>query len=107
MNRPMNLFAGLAERVERGDSSAQGELRHTLEPELIRIVRRVVQRGAGHSPMDRHILAEAGRVGLDAAAARSEDGERLISKVARSVSASVVERMSPLRQTRIEDTICT
>lgn len=108
MNRSKNLFSGLAQRVESGDSSAQLELRRSLEPEMIRIVRRVVQCGAGRSSMDRRILAEAGRIGLDAVAAASEDGERLICKVAHCISACFVEgmRSSPLDRGRIDETVC-
>lgn len=87
MNRSKNVFAMLADRVEEGDSSAQGELSRKLEPELVHIVRRVVQSGAGHSSMDRRILAEARRVGLDADMAKSEGGEQLVRKVARCVSS--------------------
>jgi hypothetical protein len=87
MNRSKNVFAMLADRAEEGDSSARGELSRQLEPELVHIVRRVIQSGAGLSSMDRRILAEARRVGLDAVVARSEDGELLIRKVARCVSS--------------------
>ena len=91
MNRFKNVFAMLADRAEDGDSSAQGELSRKLEPELVHIVRRVIQSGAGHSSMDRRILAEARRVGLDADVARSEEGELLIRKVARCVSSLLLD----------------
>jgi hypothetical protein len=91
MNRSKNVFAMLADRAQEGDSSAQGELSCKLEPELVHIVRRVIQTGADHSSMDRRILDEARRVGLDADVARSEDGELLIRKVARCVSSLLLE----------------
>jgi hypothetical protein len=91
MNRSKNIYAMLADRAEKGDSSAQGELRRKLEPELVHIVRRVVQSGAGHSSMDRRILAEARRIGLDADVAASDDGELLIRKVARCVSSLLLD----------------
>jgi hypothetical protein len=91
MNRSKNVFAMLADRAAEGDSSAQGELSRKLEPELVHIVRRVVQSGAGYSSMDRRILAEARRIGLDADAATSEDGELLIRRVARCVSALLLD----------------
>jgi hypothetical protein len=87
MNRSKNVFAMLADRAQEGDSSAQGELSCKLELELVHIVRRVIQTGAGNSSMDCRILAEARRVGLDADVARSEEGELLIRKVARYVSS--------------------
>ena len=91
MNRSKNVFAMFADRAAVGDSSAQGELIQKLEPELVHIVRRVVQSGAGNSSMDRRILAEARRVGLDADVATSEDGELLIRKVARCVSSLLLD----------------
>jgi hypothetical protein len=108
MHPSMNAFVLLADRTEAGDSFAQGELRRKLEPEMVRIVRRVVQHGAGRSSMDRRILAEADRVGLDAEAAAGADGELLIRKVARCVSALFVDglRSRGLERDRVGETIC-
>jgi len=87
-----NVFASLAARAQGGDRLAQTELRQHLEPEMIRIVRRVVQSGCSHTSMDRRILAEARRVGLDSGGATVER-ERLIRAVARSLSALFVDAM--------------
>ena len=109
MHSSMNAFVQLADRTEAGDSFAQVELRRKLEPAVVRIVRRVVERGAGPSSMDRRILAEADRVGLDAEAAAGADGELLIRKVARCVSSLFVDglRARGLDRDRVEDTVCT
>src|SRR5262245_26756118 len=108
MHRSPNVFGLLAERAESGDVAAQHELLGELEPEMIFIVRRVVQRGVGWSSMDRRILAEAGRIGLDAEAAAGADGEHLICKVARCVSALFVDRLGARSSEgcRVHDTIC-
>jgi hypothetical protein len=108
MLRSKNPFAVLAERAEMGDSSAQFELRQKLEPEMIRIVRRVIRQGNPQTAAHRRILAEARRVGLDAAVAASVDGERLIRKVACSVSVLFVDglRSKAGPRLRIEETFC-
>lgn len=108
MHRSKNPYVVLADRAEGGDSSAQRELRRKLEPQLVHIVRRVVQEGAGRSPMDRRILVEADRIGLDAEAAAGADGAQLILKVARCVSALFVDGLCsrPLDRCRVEETVC-
>ncbi len=107
MYRSQNSIVLLADQAKGGDSRAQGELRRKLESEMIHIVRRVMQ-CSGRSSLDRRILAEAGRIGLDAKAAICADGEHLMRKVAHCVSARFVEGMcsGPLDQGRIEDTVC-
>src|SRR5262245_51321435 len=104
MHRSQNILATLADRAQGGDVSAQNELCRTLEPEMVRIVRRVVQTGGGRSSMDRRILVEADRIGLDAKAAASADGEQLIRRVARSISALFVARLSSTPFARIDET---
>jgi hypothetical protein len=106
MHRSTNAFVGLADRAELGDLSAQGELRRQLEPEMVYIVRRVIRTGSGDSSMARRILAEARRLGLDADVAAGADGDLLIRKVARSVSALFVDGLraksagrSPMEET--------
>jgi hypothetical protein len=86
-----DVLEGLVERAEAGDPSAQTELYRQLEPQMVRIVRRVVRHGAGVSSIDRRIQREAYRIGLDARAAQSADGDRLIRKVARCLSAVFVD----------------
>ena len=107
MIRSQNIFVTLADRAEAGDVSAQSELCGTLEPEMVRIVRRVVQAGTGRSSMDRRILVEADRIGLDAKAAASADGEQMIRKVARCMSVFFVDRLRSRSLARIDETVCT
>lgn len=107
MNRANNVFAVLADRVEDGDSSAHTELRRELEPEMIHIVRRVIRSGAGHSCIDRRILAEARRIGLDSDAAE-EKSDQLIRKVARCISGLFVEGLRARRAESFaeKETVC-
>ena len=109
MHRSQNAFTMLADRAEMGDSSASHELRRKLEPEMIRIVRRVIRAGSGRSPMDRRILAEANRIGLDADRAASADGDLLIRKVALCVSSLFVDglRARSVDRLPMEETVCT
>jgi hypothetical protein len=106
MYRSQNEFVALADRAEAGDAWAQGELCRTLEPEMVRIVRRVVQSGSGRSSMDRRILVEADRIGLDAEAAASADGELLIRKLARFLSAVFIDGLRSRSLARVDETIC-
>lgn len=93
MQRSHNVFVQLANQAETGDSSAQVELRRQLEPELVHIVRRVLGGGAGQSSVDRRIIAEAHRLGLNADRAAGVEGELLIRTVARTVSNLLAERI--------------
>lgn len=101
-----NAFALLADRA-RGDASAKVQLRRELEPELVRIVRRVVQHGTGYSPLDRRILAEADRFGLDSVTAASDQEDFLVRQVARAICAQVVSgsRPAPRKSVVSEDTV--
>ena len=93
MQRSNNVFVTLANQAEAGDSTARLELHRHLEPEMVHIVRRVLRAGAGHSAVDRRILAEARRLGLNAEVAGSADDELLIRTVARAVSNLLVDGM--------------
>ena len=108
MQRSNNIFARLANQAVSGDSSAQSELRRQLEPEMVHIVRRVLREGPGHSSMDRRILAEARRLGLNAELAASTDGELLIRTVARAVSNLLVEgmRTKAKKPFNMQETVC-
>ena len=108
MQRHENQFTKLAARVQDDESGAGNELRHRLEPELVRIVRRVIRQGIGRSPVDRRILAEAHRLGLDAESAETDAGECLVRSVASSVSALLLARLRPhaVDSRAIGDTLC-
>ncbi|MBM3995675.1 MAG: hypothetical protein FJ303_16210 [Planctomycetes bacterium] len=86
MFRSSNIFSALMDRVQVGDKTAQLELRQKLEPEMVFIVRHVIEKGVGHSPMDRRILAEARRLGVHAGMIATTDGEALIRQIAECVS---------------------
>lgn len=104
-----NAFASLALRAGNGDVSAKAQLRRDLEPELIHIVRRVLQEGTRRSPLERSILAEAERLGLNADGSETDDGEFLVQQVARSVCSMVLAGVKPIPRPhyRAEDTVCT
>src|SRR5437763_14433597 len=108
MQRHENMFAALAVRAEEGDMGAQSELRRQLEPELVRIVRRVIRKGIGRTPVDRRSLAEATRLGLDAESVETAAGEWLVRTVASSVSALLMAELQPraLDPQAIGETIC-
>ena len=85
----MNSFAKHADQARAGDRAAQSALKHQMEPAMARIVRRVVEIGALHSPLDARILAEARQVGLDARSAVGADGDRLVRQVAQRICSLV------------------
>jgi hypothetical protein len=102
-----NVFSKLAARARGGDVAASAEMRRHLEPQMIRIVRRVIECGAGASSIDRRILAEARRVGLNAERAASAEGDYLIRAVAHAVSALFVDGLrGPRADRRAADTVC-
>lgn len=109
MYRSSNVFSVLAERVAVGDGGAPTELCRQLEPAVVHMVRRVIQKGAARSAVDRRILVEAERVGLDADSAAGADGEYLIRTVARCVSSLFVDSLRPRQGSRfgVEETVCT
>lgn len=107
MNRSTNPFVNLADRAERGDAIAKTQLRRQLEPELIHIVRRVIQEGRGRTMLDRRILAEASRVGLDVGVHSGEERERLLLVVAQRVCSTVVSRLRHADNQPAEETVCT
>jgi hypothetical protein len=108
MHAKPNVFAMLASQASAGDPTARAELGRELEPQVVHMVRRVVQKGACASPLDRRIEAEAAKIGLDAASVAGPDGEFLVRQVARSVCSLVLAGIQ--RRTRdhyaLDDTVC-
>ncbi len=88
MNPAKNAFSALAQQARRGDAGAPQK---QMERELILIVRRVIQHGAGTSSLDRRILEEARYCEADAQA----DQSQLIRRVAHNLCSSVIARMGP------------
>ena len=72
------------------------------------LFRSVLQTGTRGSALDRRILSEAEKLGLDAADAGDADGEFLVRQVARSVCALVLAAVKPAQRERclLEDTVC-
>ncbi len=106
MNRTTNPFTKLAEQAERGDVAANVQLRRKLEPEIVHMVRCVIQDGRERTNLDRRILAEARRVGLRADLGSREERERLILKVAHRVCATVVSRLQKQPERLADETVC-
>lgn len=52
----------LAQRIQQGDRQAKAEFREHLEPSLVRIVRRVLEKGTATCSLERKILATARRL---------------------------------------------
>jgi hypothetical protein len=90
-----NGFADLAACVQHGDSAARVRLRQQMEQNMIHIVRRSLQAGAGTSALDRRILAEARRIRQETALNSGADQERLIRIVAERLCASVIANLRP------------
>ena len=57
----------LIQRVEEGDFESKVRLERELEPRLVPIVRRVLERGTAHSSWERAILAAGRRLAAMAA----------------------------------------
>jgi hypothetical protein len=105
MNRSTNPFANLADKAARGDLAARNLLQRQLGPQMVHLVRCVVQEGRDRSALDRRILAEATRVGLHAGLASSDERERLIVAVAQRLCTSVISRLGAEGDHRADDTV--
>ena len=88
-----NPFSDLADKAARGDTSAKSQLQRQLAPQMVHIVRRVIQERRDRSTLERRILAEADRVGLHAGLASKDERERLIRAVAQRLCSSVLARL--------------
>jgi hypothetical protein len=106
MNRSTNPFGVLASKAQRGDENAKHQLHRQLEPQLVSIVRRVMQQGVGHTVLDRRILREADRVGWRTDLGSAEERDRLIRLIARSVCGVVIANLYRAPERGAEDTVC-
>jgi len=104
MNRFNNPFNALADKAAQGDTTARNQLQRQLTPQMVHIVRCVIQEGRDRSSLDRRILAEADRVGLHAGLASSER-ERLILAVAVRLCSSVVARLRDDGERHADETV--
>lgn len=62
MERQENNLECLAQRVQQGDRLAKAQLQQNLEPSMVRIVRRVLEKGHATSSLERKILVAAERL---------------------------------------------
>lgn len=87
MNPAHRAFSALVQQARHGDAGARSQ----MERDLIPIVRRVIQKGAATSGLDRRILDEAHRW----QAAAHADQDQLIGHVAHSLCCCVIAQMRP------------
>ncbi len=80
----------LAQQVRRGVRGAAERFVQVMQPQMERIARRTLRRGAGSSRQDQWILEEHRRVCQDPATAASLSREEIISRVAWGVCESMV-----------------
>jgi len=106
MNHSRDVFSTLAAKVERGDLNARTQLHRQLAPEMVHIVRRVIQEGRGRTMLDRRILSEAKMLGLNAELESPEDREDLIRLVAERLCTSVVSRLHTDEDHLSDETVC-
>ncbi|MBI1916876.1 MAG: hypothetical protein HYS12_19385 [Planctomycetes bacterium] len=91
----MNDFShldNLAARVRQGEREAANRLHQLLAPQMVRLVRRALRQGAGSSPLDERILAEAQRALEDNPDQRPPEGEALIRQVAQRLCDNLLRR---------------
>jgi hypothetical protein len=82
----------LAQRVQEGDQAAKMQLKNTLEPSLLRIVRRVLERGRADTNLERKILTAARRL---APGALSGSKDPRTAPLAQNLCQMVVNRLWP------------
>jgi hypothetical protein len=82
----------LARRVQEGDQAAKTQLKHTLEPSVLRIVRRVLERGRAETNLERKILTAARRL---APGAWSGPKDPRTAPLAENLCQMVVNRLWP------------
>jgi hypothetical protein len=80
----------LAAQVGKGDRQARDQMQQRLEPEMTRILRRVLRKTVSGSAqpatgLERRLLAAADRAGWDASNHASEDEDDLASGVCESL----------------------
>src|SRR5829696_6730713 len=90
---PSNWYQ-MASRVRSGEVETAVRLRDELSPQMVRVVRRTLRTGSGHSPLDRQILAEA-----DSVHTSRPDQPRDSEEMVRLVTERLCDRLLQ-RQTR-------
>ncbi len=92
MTNEFSHLANLAARVRQGEREAADRLHQLIVPQMVRIVRRALRHGAGVSPLDQRILAEARQALSDNPDQRSADGEGLVQRVAQRLCDNLLRR---------------
>jgi hypothetical protein len=92
MRDETNELRRLAERVTGGAPGAAATFLSRIEPQVVRMVRRVMHTGATDTPFARLVAAEA-----RALAPRGDgaDPEELVGRIARRVCRAMVEKLGP------------
>ncbi|MCI0377404.1 MAG: hypothetical protein L0215_07350 [Gemmataceae bacterium] len=90
MNPERNDFEYLANQTRSGNLQAKVHLRESLEPQLARIVRRVLERGTAATSLERKILSAARRFGP-----LNPSSPARTAPVARSLCQMVINRLWP------------
>ncbi len=97
----MNEFShldNLAARVRQGEQEAADRLHELIAPQMVHLVRRALRHGAGTSPLDQRILAEARQTladnpdGAPALAGHPPEGEALVRQVAQRLCDNLLRR---------------
>jgi hypothetical protein len=105
MTAEQSRLADLAQRARAGDAVAAAGFHRELEPQMTHIVRRVLRTGAGRSPLDRRILAEAARTAPVGGNGGGPDQEQLISLVARRLCAAIVAQLQARPRQAVRETV--
>jgi len=91
----MNDFShldNLAARVRQGEWEAADRLHQLIAPQMVHLVRRALRHGAGSSPLDQRILAEARQTLADNPDQRPPEGEALVRQVAQRLCDNLLRR---------------
>lgn len=105
MHHSINPFEVLAARTQKNDSAAGVQLERKLAPEMLHIVRRVLERGHCRTDLDRRIIAAARESGWTGVFASREERESLVRKVAIRICSSVVRHLRRNVDRSSDDTV--
>jgi hypothetical protein len=93
--QPQNYdLESLARRVQEGDFAAMAKLTQELEPSLVRIVRRVLEKGTATTSLERKILVAAQRL---CPQARPSPNDPRTAPLAHNLCLMIVNRLCPGR----------
>ena len=108
------MFAGsktiqfLASQVEQGNDDAARQLRHELQPNVERIVRRAIRfADDSRSPINRKILSRVRAIAPDGDVSRFGEPDWIVLEVTRSLCDAVISdlRRSPAQTFCLAETI--